>query len=79
MSHNPEHNGRLRQIVERIERLEEDRRTIGEDLKDAYADAKADGYDVRALRALVKERRQDARAREEFEALVALYRSAIGG
>jgi uncharacterized protein (UPF0335 family) len=71
-------NGRLRTIVERIERVEEDEAALRADKKEVYAEAKADGYDVKALRKLVRIRRQDRRARAEEAAIVETYANAIG-
>lgn len=69
---------RLRSLVERIERLEEERKAIGSDVKDIYAEAKSAGFSVPALRALIKRRRQEPDAIEELETLIALYERALG-
>ena len=69
---------KLKQIVEKIERMEAERRAIGEDVKDTYAEAKAFGFDVKALRAIIAIRRQDRREREEQEQILDLYLHAIG-
>lgn len=69
---------RLRSIVDRIERLEEERKALGADIRDIYAEAKSAGFDVKALRCVVKNRRQEEAAREEFETLVAIYERALG-
>jgi len=71
--------GRLRTIIERIERLEEDKAVISGDLKEVYAEAKGEGFDVKILRQIVKLRKQDKVKRDEFEALMDMYISAIGG
>lgn len=68
----------LRAIIERIERLEEEKKTISDDIRDVYAEAKGNGYDVKALRTIVRMRKQDANERAEQEALVDLYRHALG-
>lgn len=68
----------LKSIVERIERLEEERAALGSDIKDVYAEAKATGFDVKALRKLIRLRKQDASARAEEEAILAVYMSALG-
>ena len=68
----------LRSIVERIERLEEDKKALADDLKDVYQEAKSAGFDSKALRAVVKRRKQDKTALEEHEAVVALYMGALG-
>lgn len=69
---------RLLSIVERIENLEEERRGIGKDIKDIYAEAKSAGYDVKVLRAMIRERAEDAAKRAERLALMDVYRAALG-
>ncbi len=71
--------GRLRTIIERIERLEVDKAAIMEDLKEVYAEAKGEGFDTKILRKVVRMRKQDRAKRLEEEALIDLYLSAIGG
>jgi uncharacterized protein (UPF0335 family) len=71
--------GRLKAIVERIERLEEDKAAISGDLKEVYLEAKGEGFDVKILRKVVRLRKQDKAKRQEEEALLDLYMSAIGG
>jgi len=68
----------LRSLVERIERLEEDRRTIAEDIREVYAQGKAAGFDVRTMRQVVRLRRLDKGERDEQEALLDLYKHALG-
>lgn len=68
----------LRTFVERIERLEEEIKAINDDKKDIFAEAKANGFDVKALKAVIAMRRQDADARREHETIVDLYASALG-
>jgi uncharacterized protein (UPF0335 family) len=70
--------GQLKAIVERIERLEEDKAAVQADLKEVYAEAKGNGYDVKTLRKVVRIRKQDRAKRQEEEALLDLYLSAIG-
>lgn len=70
--------GQLKAFVERIERLEEDRQGIADDIKAVYAEAKANGFDVKVLRQVIKMRQQDASARAELESLLELYCSALG-
>jgi uncharacterized protein (UPF0335 family) len=70
--------GRLRSIVERIERLEEDKAVVANDLKEVYAEAKGEGFDVKILRKVVRLRKQDKVKRSEEEALIDLYMSAVG-
>ena len=71
--------GRLKTIIERIERLEEDKAAIMADLKEVYLEAKGEGFDTKILRKVVRLRKQDKAKRQEEEALVDLYLSAIGG
>ena len=68
----------LRALIERIERMEEEKRAIGEDIKEIYAEAKGNGFDTKVLRAVVKIRRMDASERQEQEALLELYMAALG-
>jgi len=70
--------GQLKAIVERIERLEEDKAAVMSDLKEVYAEAKGNGYDVKILRKVVRIRKQDRAKRQEEEAVLDLYLSAIG-
>ena len=71
--------GKLKNLIERIERLEEDKAAVSADLKEVYAEAKGEGFDVKIVRKVVRLRKQDAAKRQEEEALVELYISAIGG
>ena len=68
----------LRTILERIERLEEDKAAVMADLKEVYAEAKGNGFDVKIIRKVVRIRKQDRAKRQEEEALIDLYLSAIG-
>ena len=68
----------LKSFVERIERLEEEKQTIADDIKDVYAEAKANGYDTKIMRQVVRIRKQDKSEREEMEALLDLYMQALG-
>ncbi len=70
--------GQLRSIVERIERLEEERSTIAADIKEVYAEAKGNGFDTKILRKVVRLRKVDRSEREEEEALIDLYLHALG-
>jgi uncharacterized protein (UPF0335 family) len=70
---------RLRSIVERIERLEEEKKALSSDIKDVYAEAKSAGFDVKVLRAVIRLRRQKPEEVEENEYLLVLYRRALGG
>jgi uncharacterized protein (UPF0335 family) len=71
--------GKLKSLIERIERLEEDKAAVAGDLKEVYAEAKGEGFDVKIVRKVVRLRKQDAAKRQEEEALIDLYISAIGG
>jgi uncharacterized protein (UPF0335 family) len=68
----------LRGFVERIERLVEERDTINDDIKDVMGEAKSQGYDTKAVRKILAERRQDEQERVEFEAILDTYRHALG-
>lgn len=68
----------LRAFVERIERMEEEKHAITCDIREIYAEAKGNGFDTKILRRIVAERKQDANERAEQEALLDLYRSALG-
>jgi uncharacterized protein (UPF0335 family) len=70
--------GQLRTIIERIERLEEDKAAISNDLKEVFAEAKGNGFDVKIIRKVVRIRKQDRAKRQEEDALLDLYLSAIG-
>ena len=69
---------RLRSLVERIERLEEERRALAADIKDVYAEAKSAGFDVKVMRQLIRLRRQDQAEVQEQETLLDLYKRALG-
>ena len=71
-------DGQLRTIVERIERLSQERQDAVDDIKEVYAEAKSFGYDTKVLRKVVSIRKQDRQEREEMEALLELYLGAIG-
>lgn len=68
----------LKSIVERIERLEEEKRVIAEDIKEVYAEAKGNGYDSKVLRKVVALRKRDLDERKEEEAILDLYLQAVG-
>jgi uncharacterized protein (UPF0335 family) len=68
----------LKAFVERIERLEEEKKTISDDIRDVYAEAKGNGYDVKALRTIVRLRKQDADERREHETILETYLHALG-
>ncbi len=68
----------LRAIVERVEKLEEEKKAISDDIRDVYAEAKANGFDVKALRQVVKQRKLDKNERAEQEAILDTYLVALG-
>ena len=71
--------GRLKSFLERIERLEEDKAAVSNDLKEVYAEAKGEGFDTKILRKVIRLRKMDKVKREEEDALIDLYLSAVGG
>jgi uncharacterized protein (UPF0335 family) len=70
--------GQLRAFIERIERLEEEKKTIADDIKEVYAEAKGTGFDTKAIRTLVRLRKKDQAEREEEETILDLYKAALG-
>ncbi len=70
--------GQLKSIIERVERLEEEKKTIADDIKEVYAEAKANGFDTKTLRKVVTLRKKDRAEREEEEAMLDLYLNALG-
>ncbi|QIV65881.1 UPF0335 protein [Mesorhizobium phage Cp1R7A-A1] len=70
--------GQLRSIIERIERLEEDKQAISDDIKQVKAEAKGTGFDVKAIMKLIKLRKKDQAERQEEDAILDLYMAAIG-
>ncbi len=70
--------GQLRAIVERIERLEEEKKEVAEQIKEVYAEAKANGFDTKTLRKVVSLRKKSADERSEEEAMLELYLAALG-
>jgi uncharacterized protein (UPF0335 family) len=68
----------LRSLIERIERLEEERKATADDIRDVYAEAKAAGFDAKVMRQVVRLRKLDSADRQEQEALLDLYRHALG-
>ena len=70
--------GRLRTVIERLERLEEDKAAIMADMKEVFAEAKGEGYDVKILRKVIRIRKQDKAKRQEEDAILDLYLSALG-
>ena len=74
----PVQGDQLKSIVQRIERLEEEKKTIADDIKEVYAEAKGNGYDVKVLRKVVALRKRDLDERKEEEAILDLYLQAVG-
>jgi uncharacterized protein (UPF0335 family) len=70
--------GQLRAFIERIERLEEEKQTIADDIKDVYAEAKGTGFDTKAVRTIIRLRKKDQAERQEEEAILDLYKAALG-
>ena len=79
----PGHNSavpreQLKSIIERVEKLEEEKKATASDIRDLYAEAKGNGYDVKALRTIVRMRAQDSDERREQEAVLETYLHALG-
>ncbi|MCU0830948.1 MAG: DUF2312 domain-containing protein [Rhizobiaceae bacterium] len=70
--------GQLRAFIERIERLEEEKQTIADDIKDVYAEMKGSGFDTKAVRTIIRLRKKDQAERQEEEAMLDLYMAALG-
>ena len=68
----------LKAFVERIERLEEEKKALADDIRDVYAEAKSSGFDVKALRTIVQMRKEDTDERKEHEAILETYMHALG-
>src|SRR5436189_6265853 len=68
----------LRAFIERVERLEEEKKSLADDIRDVYAEAKGNGFDAKALRVVVRMRKQDADERKEHEAILETYLHALG-
>jgi len=68
----------LRLLIERIERLEEEKKGIADDVKDVYGEAKARGYDPKTMRAIVRLRKMETHSRQEAEAPLDTYKAALG-
>ncbi len=68
----------LRLFIERIERLEEDKKGLADDIKDVYSEAKGTGFDTKTMRAIVRLRKMEKAARQEAEALLDTYKTALG-
>jgi uncharacterized protein (UPF0335 family) len=68
----------LKTLIERIERLEEEKAALSNDIKEVYAEAKGNGFDTKAIRKVIRIRKMDATEREEQDAILELYMSALG-
>ena len=68
----------LRAFIERIERLEEEKKTISDDIKEVYSEAKNSGFDTKAIRAIIRLRKKEDGERQEEEAMIDLYKDALG-
>jgi uncharacterized protein (UPF0335 family) len=68
----------LRSIIERIERLEEEKAALAADIREVYAEAKGNGFDAKTLRSVVRLRKQETHERQEQQALLELYMHALG-
>jgi uncharacterized protein (UPF0335 family) len=68
----------LKQFIERVERLEEEKKTVSDDIRDVFAEMKGRGYDVKAVRQILKIRKQDQAERQEQEAILDVYMQALG-
>lgn len=71
-------SGHLKSFIERIERLEEDKKAIADDIKDVYAEAKGTGFDIKIIRKIVSIRKQDVDKRREEDEILDLYLAALG-
>ena len=70
--------GHLRAFIERIERLDEEKKALADDIKDVYAEAKGTGFDVKIMRKIVSLRKQDRDKRQEEDEILGLYMAALG-
>ena len=70
--------GQLKSLIERIERLEEEKKALADDIREVYAEAKANGFDAKIMRQVVRARKMETAERQEQEALFDLYMSAVG-
>jgi uncharacterized protein (UPF0335 family) len=78
IGHNGDADDRLRLLIERIERLEEEKKAIGDDIKDVYLEAKSVGYDAKIMRQIVRLRKMRPDDRREMEAVLDTYKRALG-
>ena len=70
--------GQLRSFIERVERLEEDKKAVTDDIKEVFAEMKGTGFDTKAVRTLIRLRKKDQAERQEEEAILDLYKAALG-
>lgn len=70
--------GQLRAFIERIERLEEEKKTVGDDIKEVYAELKGAGFDSKIVRTIIQKRKKEDHERQEEEAMLQLYMDALG-
>lgn len=70
--------GQLRSFIERIEKLEEEKQSYADDIKDVYAEMKGTGFDTKAVKQIIRLRKKDAAERQEEEAILELYKAALG-
>ena len=70
--------GQLRSFIERIERLEEEKKTISDDIKEVYSELKGSGFDTKAVRTIIRLRKKEDHERQDEEAIVQLYKDALG-
>lgn len=68
----------LRQFIERVERLEEEKKGINDDIRDVYSESKSQGYDVKIMKQIVRLRKMEDHDRQEFDALLDTYKTALG-
>ncbi len=78
VGHNSVGAAQLKSIIERVEKLEEEKADLGSDIKDIFAEAKGNGYDVKTLRKIINLRKQDAAERDEEDYLLDTYKRALG-
>lgn len=78
IGHNSIPKDQLKSFIDRIERLEEEKKTFTDDIRDVFAEAKSNGFDVKALRAIIRMRKQDADERAEQQAVLDTYMHALG-
>jgi uncharacterized protein (UPF0335 family) len=78
MGHNSVAADQLRLFIERVERLEEEKKSLSDDIREVYAEAKANGYDAKIMRECVRLRKMETHLRQERDALLETYRAALG-